>query len=293
MSKAFKVIALALTVASSLSGCVLVAASQNQNIHALDKVKANPMPGFELSGSGNGDSFCVPGSYCSANARADFTNTKPYASRADFCKEFIAWAPKVGVHSWWYDPDYIGLPIKGHEGAAQFACIGARNFALIGETNKVTWNVTGTLEEIRVETTMSTEEGMDDPRMALKTWDDAVSQLFAGNKLSMDALSAIETYRLANPKANPNSMKTIETALKDIKLPDGSKLIKDKKGIAHYLYLPVSPELSERCINITPFDPSYFKMDNPGSGFVTLSGNDGDPMVDEFAYTLNTPCPTN
>jgi hypothetical protein len=285
-----RAITAAVALTFSLTGCSPVPGA-GENFAALDQITKNPMPGFTLLSSHRGDSFCFLASYCSGNASATFTGSKKYDSNAAFCKDFIPWALKVGVQSWDYDPDYIAFPIKGHEGAAQFACVGANNFSLIGSTNGVIWMMNGGREQITVTTAMSNEGGIDDNRMVLRTWDKALAQIFPGNKMNMELLSAIETYRLANPKADPTSVKTIETAIQGIKLPSGSKIVKDSKGKAHYIYIPADAELLERCINIKPFNPDYFRMDNPGSGFVTLPIFDEGPVIDEFAY-MTSKCPT-
>jgi hypothetical protein len=278
-------------VAMSLtaSGCVPLSGSGNTN-SAIEKIAQKPMPGFFIAAKSSGDSFCALASYCSVNASAEFTADKPYESRMDLCEDLIKWAPAIGVDSWLYDPDYIALPIKGHEGAAQFACIDASNFALSGSTDDVRWMLSPTLDRYMVTTIMSNEGGIDDPRMTLKSWDDARAELFDGTRRYMDILSALETYRLAHPDQDPASMKTVMAALKPLKLDSALEVIKDAEGKAHYISIPADQVMLAACLNIKPFDEKYFQMKNPGSGFVGLYLTEDRPVIDEFGYITPGEC---
>ncbi len=287
---ALRAIALAVAVAVSASGCATGGAS-GVNARALAEIKNNPMPGFELASSRDGDSFCLPASYCTTNASLDFTSTKTFKSRAEFCKELIAWAPSVGADSWMYDPDYIALPMKDHEGAAQFACLGANNYSLLGSTGNVRWTMSGDGTQLRVETIMGSDGSLEDERMTLKTWDDAKAQLFEGTRLNMDVLSALETFRLDNPELNPAKLSTVNAALKALDLPKDSEVVLDESGSAHYLYLPSDGFMLQRCLNIKPFSEEFFQMPNPGEGFVGLFILDGQPKTDEFGYVDTAKCP--
>ncbi|MEY4452006.1 MAG: hypothetical protein RLZZ380_1127 [Actinomycetota bacterium] len=287
---ALKATALFLAVTISATGCATAGASR-VNAEALTGIKNNPMPGFELASTDEGDSICLPASYCTTNARLFLKNTKTFESRADFCKELLAWAPSVGADSWMYDPDYIALPIKDHEGAAQFACLGANNYSLIGSTGNVRWTMAGDGTQLSVETIMGTDGSLEDERMTLKTWDEAKSQLYAGTRLNMDILSSLETFRLENPKKDPSKLATVKTALKDLNLPEEAEFVLDKSGSAHYLYLPSDGFMLERCLNIKPFSETFFQMPNPGSGFVGLFILDGQPKTDEFGYLESAKCP--
>lgn len=280
---------LALAVTVLVSGCS--ATNNGVNARALEAIKNNPMPGFEVAASDDGDSFCFPLTYCNSNASVVLSSTKTFNSRADFCKELIAWAPSVGADSWMYDPDYIALPIKEHEGAAQFACLGANNYSLLGSTGKVRWMLSGNATELSVGTIMGIDGSVGDARMTLKTWDEAKSQLYEFTRLHMDILSSLETFRLQNPNSNPSQLSTVKAALKDIKLPKGTEFVLDKSGSAHYLYLPSESFMLERCLNIKPFSETYFQMKNPGSGFVGLFILDGQPKTDEFGYLDSAKCP--
>jgi len=289
LASAIRAIALALIITVSVSGCY-ASGTNKVNVEALNDIKNNPMPGFELTSSDDGDSVCLPASYCGTNASLVFTSTKTFKSRADFCKELIAWAPSVGADSWIYDPDYIALPIKDREGAAQFACLGANNYSIIGSSGNVRWSMSGDGSKISVSTIMGMEGGFDD-RMTLRNWDEAKAQLFEGTRLHMDILSALETFRLQNPKLNPSKPATVNAALKDIKLPKGSEVVLYESGSAHYLYLPSDGFMTERCLNIKPFSEDYFQMPNPGSGFVGLYLLEGQPKADEFGYLDSAKCP--
>lgn len=282
MTSKLKSIALAVALTTVLTGCTPISGNSESKA-ALQGIKDKPMPGFQLAGSGSGDSFCIAGSYCNPNATLIFTSTREFASRAEFCRELIPWAEGIGADSFQYDPEYIAIPFADREGAAQFACTGANNFSLVGGAGDVRWILTSDGKQMEIQTTLSGEEGLDDPRLALKTWDEAMQELSPSGKLDIDILSAIETYRLANPKANPSSLKTIQAALKDINLPEGTRIVEDAAGKAHYVELLDSPEY-KHCLNITPFYPAFFLMNNPGSGFVGLN-NLSDDVFGALNYT--------
>lgn len=291
MSITRKLVTLATLAAVSLSatGCVPLSGSGATN-SAIEKLGQKPMPGFFITATSTGDSICALASYCSVNAMAEFTADKPYETRMDLCEDLIKWAPAIGADSWLYDPDYIALPIEGHEGAAQFACIDAGNFALAGSTDEVRWMLSPALDRYSVTTIMSNEGGIDDERMTLKTWDDARSQLFDGTRRYMDILSTLETYRLAHPGQDPASMKTVVAALKPLKLDDSLEIVKDAKGNAHYISIPADEVMLAACLNIKPFDEKYFQMKNPGSGFVGLYLSEDRSIIDEFGYITPGTC---
>jgi hypothetical protein len=249
------------------------------------------MPGFEAASVRGGDSICLPASYCTTNASLILTSTKTFNSRADFCKELIGWAPSVGADSWMFDPDYIALPLKDREGVAQLACVGTNNYSLIGSKGKVRWTMSGDGSQLNVATIMGTDGSLEDTRMVLNTWDFAKSGLFAGTQLNMDVLSALETFRLENPKLNPSKLTTVKAALKEVNLPKGSEFVLDTSGGVHYLYIADDGFMMERCINVKPFSETYFQMSNPGTGFVALTIFEGQPIPDEFGYTTFTKCP--
>lgn len=284
-------LALIVALAVTLAGCTPLPGN-SQNIAALEGLRNKPMPGFQFAGSDKGESVCLPATYCSPNARLFFTSTKKFASRAEFCRDLIPWAKEIGADSFLFDPDYIAMPFDGREGAAQFACMGANNFSLVGSSSDIRWMLAGNSETLTIETAMSREEEgvVDDPRLVLKTWDVAIQELSPSTKLYMNILLAIETYRLAKPEANPSSIKTIQSALKELELPKGAKIIKDKDGKAHFVELPEDPEVKQ-CLNITPFDPDFFLMENPGSGFVALSNLEGGASLDVFGALNYSECP--
>lgn len=282
--------AAALTLAAALSGCTAMPNNET-NISAMEELAKTPMPGFKISNIDRGDSVCVPMSYCSGAATVIFTATEPFDSRAEFCNALIEWAPNVGADSWSFNPEYQAMPLKDHEGAAKYSCTGGSLSALIGSTNDVRWMLEGGPEVFQVMTVSDGTAEVEDRNLLARTWDLAIASLSPGTRTNMKALDSIETYRLANPDADPSSKKTIERALNDVKLPEGSKLVEDKAGKIHYLYIPQDEFLMERCINVTPFDAEYFQMENPGSGFFILPLVDGEEVIDEFGYTSFSTCP--
>ena len=284
-------LAIGLTGCSTWSGNSTIESGNSANkaeIAAAEEMSKHPMPGFALNSIGYGDRDCVWLGPCNTNATVNFTTSKRFDSRPQFCKDLISWLPSIGADAWGVSD--IPLPLKGHEGAATFSCIGVEYFRFFGTIKDVRWQLE--CAESYLNITASSDDFEDDKVLETRGWDEAFSLMSPGNRLNMEALSAIETYRLANPKANPSSTKTIEKALKDVQLPKGSKLVKDKSGKVHYLYLPKDENLLERCINVTPFDTEYFQIENPGSGFIALPVPDGQAVIDEFGYTDFKACPT-
>lgn len=277
-------------VSISITGCVPMPASLATNA-AIEEIIQKPMPGFFLTSASNGDQICAPASYCNVNAIAEFTADKPYETRMALCEDLLAWAPSIGADSWLFDPDYVALPIAGREGAAHFACLDiAGNFSLAGTTKGVRWMLSASEDSYVVSTSMSTDGGIDDLRIALKTWDEARAEMFDGTRRYMDILSALETYRLAHPEQDPASMETVTAALKPLQLDDSLVVIKDSDGKAHYISLPADQVMLAACLNIKPFDEEFFQMKNPGSGFVAHHVPEGQPAIDEFGYIASGAC---
>jgi hypothetical protein len=257
----------------------------------MEELAKTPIPGFKVSNINRGDVVCFPMSYCNSGASVTFTATKQFGSRAEFCEELIAWAPSAGADSWSFNPEYQAMPIKGHEGAAQYSCIGGSLSALIGTTKGVRWMLEGGLEMLQAITVSDGTAEAEDRNLLPRSWELSMTSISPGSRLNMKVLDAIETYRLANPSADPSTKKTFELALKDVELPAGSKLVEDESGKIHYLYIPTDEYLTERCINVTPFDPEYFQMESPGTGFFILPLVDGEEVIDEFGYTSFATCP--
>lgn len=282
-----KSLALATTAIAiiALTGCSNPAQTAKYQ-DALSAMVESPLEGYELSTT---DEPTCGFDYCNPNFTYIFTSSTK-EDQAPFCAAMIDWAAKSGADSWFYDPEYIALPLKGHEGAALYACFGGNQFNLAGTTKGIRWTVNGTPGQIVLSSIMNREGGLDDDRMKPHTWDEGRALLFEGDRLNMDILSAIETYRTENPKANHSSTETIMKALKGIDLPDGFRVVNDSMGKAHYLEIPADDVMLERCINITPFDENFFGFPNPKSGFTVLYILDGNPATDQFGYTYSGKC---
>ncbi len=272
------VVIAALSVA--LSGCANPFVS-NANEQALADMKSNTMEGFTLVGTT--EPVCGI-DYCNTNWAYDFANESPNENQAGYCTRVISWAKEHGADSWLADGDYVAMPIEGHEGAAQFACVGGLNYSLLGSTGNVRWWVSGGPAHYQIATIMNPGGAIDDERMVFHTWDEARDLLIDESRHISDLLSAIETYRIDNPQADPSSITTIEAALKPLELDPATTIIEDKGGKAHYLILPAGQFMLELCINITPYDPEYFGAPNPGNGFIPLYLAEDAETIDEFGY---------
>ena len=269
----------------ALAGCSNPAQTAKYQ-DALSEMVASPPDGYTLLQT---DDPTCGFDYCNPNYTYLFSSPDK-AAQAPFCAAMIDWATKSGADSWFYDPEYIALPLKGHEGAALYACFGGNQFNLAGTTKGIRWTVNGSPGQIVLSSIMNREGGLDDDRMKPHTWDEGRALLFEGDRLNMDILSAIETYRTEHPNENPSSLKTIEKATKGLTLPIGLKFIQDKSGKVHYLNIPADDVMLERCINITPFDEKYFGFPNPKTGFTVLYIFDGNPVIDQFGYTYSGKC---
>lgn len=275
----------------ALSAVLAVAGCTNplQSKHiadAMSQMVSSPLEGYRL------DQTVEPTcgiDYCNANYNYIFTSSDK-DDKSTFCKKMFDWATKFGADSWYFDPEYIALPIKDYEGAAMYACFGGNQFNLAGTSDGIRWTLSGAPGQLLLGSLMNREGGLDDDRMKFHNWDEGRALLFEGTRLNMDILSAIETFRTQNPKLDPSSPSTIDKALKGVELPVGVKLIKDKAGQVHYLDIPADDVLLQRCINIKPFDETYFGFPNPKSGFTTLYILEGAPVIDEFGYTKTDAC---
>lgn len=268
-----------------LTGCTNPALSRKLS-DATSKMVASPPEGYKLSETS--EPTCGI-DYCDANFTYIFRSSST-ESKAPFCASMIEWASKWGADSWFYDPEYIALPIEGHSGAALYSCFGGNQFSLAGTTKGVRWTVMGTPGQIVLSTIMNRDGNLDDDRMKPHTWDEGRALLFDGDRLQMDILSAIETYRTEHPNENPSSMETIKKATRALKLPSDIKFKKDKSGKVHYLNIPADDVMLEACINITPFDESYFGFPNPKVGFTQLYLMEGESVIDQFGYSANGKC---
>lgn len=275
----------ALALALTLTGCTNPVLSAKLS-NATAEMLTSPLEGYELTSTV--EPVCGF-DYCEPNYTYQLTSSSDTDDRTAFCKKMIDWATKFGGDSWFFDPEFIALPIEGHEDAALFACFGVDGFNIVGTSKGVRWQLNGSPGQLQLSTVMNREGNLDDSRLAFHTWDEGKSLLFDGTRLNMDLLSAIEKYRTANPKADPVSESTIKAALKDITLPEGIKFVKDKNGDVHYIDLPADDVLLQRCLNIKPFDETYFKMPKPKDGFTTFYIMEGEP-VDQFAYVTADAC---
>ena len=290
--KKLKLIIAAAIITLTLTGCSNPLFEERNRL-ALAPIIESPPPGFTVSE--NGKPTCGI-DYCNSNYGFIFTSDSTSTDRPEFCSWFVEWAVGKGADSWMSDPNYIAIPIKGHEGTAQIACIGAMNFSLLGgKLGEPRWMMSAGPAQFTVETIMNREGGIDDSRMVYHEWDEAIALLFSGTRADMSALDLVNSYRLANPNEDPNSPKTIEKALKSfpsIKLDETPELeiIEDKDGKAKYLFIKKDSVMLARCLNIKPFDSEYFKIDNPGTGFVGMYLTEEAPVVDQFGYMTTGTC---
>ena len=263
----------------SLSGCAnpLLAYSNQQ---ALAEMKANPVAGFKLTSEvgPNCGLFVV---VCSENYSYEFSTDDHNKSQAEVCKQVFAWAAKYGAYIW--HADSYGAPIKDHENSAQFACVGVSDFNIVGNSGSIGWAIE------RVTSSgywLSSFSGLE-PK---KSWEESFALWPPLVQRHSNVLSAIETYRMEHPEADPTAVSTVEAALKPLNLGAAIKVISNKKGEAKFLSLTGDDYYYDTCVNITPYDPNYFQAPNPGNGFYPLFLGDNTIEINEFGYTKYAAC---
>lgn len=273
-------------LASSISGCVNPLDTAKFE-SALASLKESPLEGFKLSDTRKPTCGI---DYCEPNPGYTFTNQGTPDSLPVFCQKLIDWVTKNGADSWIAGEDFIAMPLEGHQGAAQVACVGGIT-SFVGSTNDIRWWVVGNPTSYEISTVMNRDgKTVNDDRMLPHTWEEARGLLMDGTRLTMDLLSAIETYRIKNPDADPSSVKTIEEAIKGIELDPATKIITDKNGKAHYLNLPADDIFLERCLNIKPFDQEFFGVISPGEGFLPMWITPEEEPQDQFGYSTSGAC---
>jgi len=280
------IIAAVAAICLALTGCTNPLQTARYE-KALAPMVNQPLEGFELTDTV--EPVCGI-DYCEPNISYTFTKNGNPDSKADFCKKLIAWVKGFGADSWPAGDDFIAMPLEGHEAAAQFACVGGST-SFLGYNGDVRWWVVAGPTSYQLSTVMNREgNGLSDDRMLPRTWEEARADLFAGTRLNMDILSAIETYRIVNPDADPTSKRTIEAALARVELDPATKLVFDENGKVKYIDIPADDILLERCLNIGEYDPEYFGVISPGEGFLSAWLNPEEEIVDEFGYLTSGSC---
>jgi len=270
----------ATVIALTLAGCsnpILVAANQK----ALQPLADDPIPGFELSLKY--DPSCGI-DYCTVNPRYEFTSKTKVKSQAEFCVEFLAWATKHGADSWLFDPEYISIPLKGHEASFQIACASGKGELLGTADGGVRWMLSGNPTAYGFSTVLNTDGQLDDARTKLVGWNDAIGQLSSGAQRNLEILDAVNSYRLSHPAEKQSSPSTIKRALEKVAQSADLQLISDGKGQVKALKVPADEFLLERCISVEPYDEAFFLTPNPGTGIFGSYRSEEDEPIQEFGF---------
>ena len=276
------------TVAAALLGLALTGCSNpivvNNTKAAVQAMVENPMPGFKLSETI--EPTCGF-DYCNVNPTYIFTSTSNTASKQDFCSQLMKWGQGFGVDSWFFDPEFISIPLKDHEASYQVAC-SLDGATLLGSSeNSVRWLLSGSPSEYQITTLMNRDGQIDDDRVKYNEWTEGVGLLSDGFKLNLAALDAVNTYRSENPNADPSSEETITNAIKNVDAK--IELVKDSTGKVTHLRIPPDGYLLERCINIKPFNEEFFKVKNPITGIFSTYQTEEVPKIDEFSASGQCP----
>lgn len=274
----------ALIATLALTGCSNPIVVNNTKA-AVQPMVEDPMPGFKLSETV--EPTCGF-DYCNVNPTYVFTsNNIDNTSNQDFCGKLMKWGKGFGVDSWFFDPEYISLPLKDHEASYQVSCSLGEGALLGTSENGVRWSLAGNPSRYEFSTLMNREGGLDDDRLKYHDWTEAVDLLSDGFKLNLAALDAVNTYRSENPNADPSSEETITNAIKD--LDAKIELVKDSAGQVTHLRIPSDGYLLERCINIKPFNEDFFKVKNPITGIFSTYQTEDVPKINE--YSSSGECP--
>jgi hypothetical protein len=280
------------TVAAALLGLALTACSNpivvNNTKAAVQTMVENPMPGFTLSETI--EPTCGF-DYCNVNPTYIFTSSSNPASKQDFCAQLMKWGQGFGVDSWFFDPEFISIPLREHEASYLVAC-SLDGATLLGSSeNGVRWLLSGSPSEYQITTIMNRDGQIDDERAKYHEWSDAIAALSDGYKLNLATLDAVNKYRSENPKEDPSSEETIKKAIQLIPESPTFELVLNSKGKVAFVKIPPDGYLLERCINIKPFNEEFFKVKNPITGIFSTYQTEEVPKIDEFSASRECPKP--
>jgi hypothetical protein len=247
-----------------------------------------PMPSFTLSETI--EPTCGF-DYCNVNPTYIFTSSSNPASKQDFCAQLMKWGQGFGVDSWFFDPEFISIPLRDHEASYLVAC-SLDGATLLGSSeNGVRWLLSGSPSEYQITTLMNRDGQIDDERAKYNEWSDAIAALSDGYKLNLATLDAVNKYRSENPKEDPSSEETIKKAIQIIPESPTFELVLNSKGKVAFVKIPPDGYLLERCINIKPFNEDFFKVKNPITGIFSTYQTEEVPKIDEFSASRECPKP--
>jgi hypothetical protein len=247
-----------------------------------------PMPGFTLSETI--EPTCGF-DYCNVNPTYIFTSSSNPASKQDFCAQLMRWGQGFGVDSWFFDPEFISIPLREHEASYLVACSLGGSTLLGTSENGVRWLLSGSPSEYQITTLMNRDGQIDDERAKYHEWSDAIAALSDGFKLNLAVLNAVNKYRSENPNEDPSSQGTIEKAIQLIPESPTFELVLNSKGKVAFVKIPPDGYLLERCINIKPFNEDFFKVKNPITGIFSTYQTEEVPKIDEFSASRECPKP--
>ena len=277
----------ALIATLALTGCSNPVVVNNTKAAVQTMVEA-PMPGFTLSETI--EPTCGF-DYCNVNPTYIFTSRSNPASKQDFCAQLMKWGQGFGVDSWFFDPEFISIPLTGHEASYLVAC-SLDGATLLGSSeNGVRWLLSGSTSEYQITTLMNRDGQIDDERAKYHEWSDAIAALSDGYKLNLATLDAVNKYRSENPKEDPSSEETIKKAIQIIPESPTFELVLNSKGKVAFVKIPPDGYLLERCINIKPFNEEFFKVKNPITGIFSTYQTEEVPKIDEFSASMECPKP--
>jgi len=277
----------ALIATLALTGCSNPVVVNNTKAAVQTMVEA-PMPGFTLSETI--EPTCGF-DYCNVNPTYIFTSSSNPASKQDFCAQLMKWGQGFGVDSWFFDPEFISIPLTGHEASYLVAC-SLDGATLLGSSeNGVRWLLSGSTSEYQITTLMNRDGQIDDERAKYHEWSDAIAALSDGYKLNLATLDAVNKYRSENPKEDPSSEETIKKAIQIIPESPTFELVLNSKGKVAFVKIPPDGYLLERCINIKPFNEEFFKVKNPITGIFSTYQTEEVPKIDEFSASRECPKP--
>lgn len=300
----------------------------NASAGVIEELRKIDLPDYTIGeASTEGGGFGHPANDMSFSAKK-ITSDSTVAAE---CESVIAAAMKLGASSWYFDPDYVALPLSDHGPEAQFGCVqilnsqlgagldpletsGSPIFGLLaratdpgnaaGGSFRIEFNAQldarATAADPKVyhyNLYVSTNAGVGDERTLRRSWDEALAAIPPSSRAFYQLLDRVGAYRAANPAAAPYAPATITAALsgyaQDFPQVQVTPITNQRDEVR---WLQVDPGAAggrlPACVSIRQYDPAFTGVADPGSGYVLgFVGQFSQDM--QFGQALTGSCPTS
>jgi len=187
---------------------------------------------------------------------------KAKTTKAEFCKEMIAWT-KANDATYWY---IYSTPIKveGSETQELFSCLANKWSGIHGVDWAASNNLNDDSKQFVTINTLSVPDYWSETPKSFSEYQ-AMTNADPMQKSIDDHLNAVGQWRKAHPKENPTSKQNVAKALKG--LPADFHLGQD--GQVDYIYYPSPMDGTQNiCLSVKKYDETYFGIPDPGSNYV-------------------------